>query len=311
MWAWSAAGPSELRLERARLPAVTAPDQVLLRVEAAALNPLDVAMTAGYGAALLGPVREPGPLVLGRDVVGRVVAAGRNVRGPAAREGERLWGALPPHEAGSLRQYVVTRACWLGPAPARVDAVRAAALPYAGLTAASALRAGDTGAGAAGSWLVVGLGAVGGAALQLLAARGARVTVCCTARREERAHELGAAGVVVAGRSDTARLLAELGPHDAVLDCAGLGGERAAEPEWRARRYVTLTSPLLRHTDRRGLCVGLASSGAAWAEQSWRAARAGGGAVRWAYFRPSPDTMDLLRRLVDAGQVSDDIRMSE
>merc|ERR1719481_1651049 len=83
-------GPTGLTLNtRARLPVLRSPTQVLVRVRAASVNPLDVMMSQGYGREVLGlagqaqarskgfqPVEESLPRVLGTDFSGEVVSVG-------------------------------------------------------------------------------------------------------------------------------------------------------------------------------------------------------------------------------------------
>lgn len=96
-----------------------------------------------------------------------------------------------------------------------------------------------------------------------------------------------------------------------VLDCAGLGGDAAAARRWRFSRYVTLTTPLLRDMEARGVAVGALCAAGTLLAQSARAARAGAGAegaalpphVRWAFFSPSAGDIEQFRRLAERGQV--------
>lgn len=100
-----------------------------------------------------------------------------------------------------------------------------------------------------------------------------------------------------------------------MVDCAGVGGDEAGARRWRFARYVTLTSPLLRETDARGLAAGAATAAARLLAQSWRAAGAAGAPaasaavvwpphVRWAYFAPRAADLEEVRRLAERGRVS-------
>ncbi|XP_050549337.1 LOW QUALITY PROTEIN: reticulon-4-interacting protein 1, mitochondrial-like [Spodoptera frugiperda] len=318
----------DLRLEAARVPALRAPGDVLVRVRAASLNPIDVAMLAGYGARALNALRAlegaadgvEFPLVPGRDFVGHVVRAGPDSR---LRPGQRVWGVLPPHRQGCHADFVVVKDEWAGPAPAALSDAEAAGALYAALTACAALRAAGLGAGAAGGGapgaagraprvLLLGLGGVGQAALQLLAARGAHVLVGAAADLAPLAARLGAAGLLDRHAADYERRLQEAGPYDAVLDCAGLGGEEATARGWQFSRYVTLTSPLLRSMEARGVAAGAVCAAATLAAQNARAAAGARGAgpragplppqVRWAFFSPSATDIEQLRRLAERGQ---------
>lgn len=100
-----------------------------------------------------------------------------------------------------------------------------------------------------------------------------------------------------------------------MLDCAGLGGGEAAARRWRFARYVTLTTPLLRHVEARGVAGGALAAAAELLAQGGRAAlRAGAAAaapapllpphVRWAFFSPRAEDVALLHRLAERHQVS-------
>ncbi|CAF4864217.1 unnamed protein product [Pieris macdunnoughi] len=321
MAAWRAhayGGVGELRLESARVPPLRSADDLLVRVTAASLNPIDLAMLDGYGSRILNTLRRlegadvEFPLVPGRDFSGVVVRAGRGAR---LQPGTRVWGVLPPHRPGALAEYVALPSRWAGPAPVALDPLAAAGALYAGLTAASALRiAGLAGASAPGARvLLLGLGGVGAAALQLLVRGGARVAVSCAPEQAAEALALGAVAALHRGEPDYEARVAASGPFDAVLDCGGVGGWAAAEAasRWGFSRYVTLTTPLLSECDSRGLLAGSVTALGALSAQTFGAMR---GAlarnregpcpphVRWAFFVPNASDIEMLRRLADRGQ---------
>lgn len=114
---------------------------------------------------------------------------------------------------------MITVAWQAGPAPAALEDMAAGGALYAALTASAALRAAGLAArpGAAPGWgpaarvLLLGLGGVGQAALQLLAQSGAHVTVGCAADLHERAARLGAAAALDRHAAD----------YDATVEAAG------------------------------------------------------------------------------------------
>ncbi|XP_053606939.1 reticulon-4-interacting protein 1, mitochondrial isoform X1 [Plodia interpunctella] len=328
MAAWRAhayAAPQELRLDAARVPPLRAPSDVRVRVHQTSLNPLDVAMTGGYGSRVLNTLRalEGGegvefPLVPGRDFVGEVAEAGPGAR---LRPGSRVWGVVPPHRPGAHADYVVLDQRWVGPAPAALGAAAGGAL-FAALSASAALRAAGVwgAAGRGARVLLLGLGGVGHAALQLLTYHGAQVVVGSAGEQSETARALGAVAALDRHAADYPQALELAGPYDAIIDCAGLGGDEAGARRWRFKRFVTLTTPLLRETDARGLVAGGVVAAAQLAAQCLSAASgawsgAGSGAwsgagsapacpphVRWAYFVPRADDIELLRRLAERGE---------
>ncbi|MGW6710423.1 zinc-binding dehydrogenase [Streptomyces sp. NPDC054956] len=178
---------------------VPAADEALVRVEAFAPN---------RGETFLLENPRPG-LVPGKDVAGLVVQAAADGSGPPI--GTRVVGHPPK---GGWAEYVAVPTHSLAVLPDDIDAVRAAALPLAGITALRLLRAAGSLAGR--RVLLTGAsGGVGHYVTELAAAAGAEVTaVTATAARGERLLELGAAAVV----HDVAEAR---GPFDVVLESTG------------------------------------------------------------------------------------------
>lgn len=183
------------------------PGELLLAVEAIALNPIDLKQHAGA------------PRVLGVDAAGRVLALGEGVAGFAP--GMRVACLAPPSRAGSYASHLLVDARMAAPVPDALPLHEAAALPCAGLTAHEALferlRIGDD----ATLLVVGGAGGVGGLAVQLARAL-TRARVAATASRPE----------------SRERALA-LGAH-AVLDH---GGDMAAEAKAQKLRFTHILSP--------------------------------------------------------------------
>lgn len=162
-------GPEVVRVAKDVPVPRLAPDEVLVRVAAASVSPLDARVRAGYARALYAPML---PLILGRDVSGEVVA-----RGDSARSfplGAQVFGALSPlAPRGAHAEFVAVREAHLAPKPRAWTHAQAAAVPFAALTAWRALFA-DADLRPGERLLVHGLGStVGGLAAQLAYARGA------------------------------------------------------------------------------------------------------------------------------------------
>lgn len=195
------------------MPAV--PDTgVLVRVHAAAVNPLDYYFTYGaYRAArwftgLARPrVRTPGV-----DFAGTVEAVGRGVAG--LRPGDEVFGGA----RGTFAEYVCAQPGRIAPRPANVTWEQAAAVPVAGLTALQALR--DYGRVRPGQRVLVNgaSGGVGTFAVQLAKALGAHVTGVCGGRNLELVRSLGADRVIDYTKEDFSRGGER---YDVMLDIAG------------------------------------------------------------------------------------------
>jgi NADPH:quinone reductase-like Zn-dependent oxidoreductase len=169
--------------------------EVLVEVEAASVNGFDLSVAAGYVWDML---PHEFPVVLGRDLVGTVTAAGDGVDN--AEVGDRVAGVIPgvalgPRN-GSFAEQVSLPASAVTRVPSGVDAHAAAVIGLAGIAAHDALEALDVQRGE--TVLISGAtGGVGSIALQLAVAAGA--TVIATARpgqEEEYVRGLGAAHTV-------------------------------------------------------------------------------------------------------------------
>ena len=128
---WELGGPDVLRLVDCPRP-IPAPTEVLVRVTAAGVNPLDW-KTRSRGVFL-----GPPPFTVGADVAGVVAAVSEGVTRFSV--GDRVFG-MPrfPHEAAAYAEYVTAPSRQLAHTPERLSDVEAAALPMAALTAWQAL----------------------------------------------------------------------------------------------------------------------------------------------------------------------------
>ena len=188
------------------------PHDLLVRVEALAVNPVDTKVRASL------PTRsEAGaaaPRLLGWDAAGVVEAVGAAVT--AFRAGDRVWFAGDISRPGCCAERVLVEEAIVGPWPATLDAAEAAALPLTGLTAWEALfeRLGlDPAGGDAGRSLLIlgGAGGVGSIAIQLARRAGLRV-IATASRPESRAWcEAMGADAVIDHSQPLAPQLAELG----------------------------------------------------------------------------------------------------
>ncbi|MEJ3657111.1 NADP-dependent oxidoreductase [Actinomycetes bacterium KLBMP 9759] len=179
-------GPEVLRHAERAVPE-PGPTEVLVRVRAAGLNPVDWKTRAGGGlAGLLGPA----PWVLGWDVAGEVAAIGGGVTRFAV--GDAVFG-MPrfPHAAGAYGEFVAAPSRQFAHAPSAVGVVEAAALPLAALTVWQALI--EAAALEKGQRVLVhaAAGGVGHLAVQLAKWRGAHVIGTASAGKHARLRELG------------------------------------------------------------------------------------------------------------------------
>jgi NADPH:quinone reductase-like Zn-dependent oxidoreductase len=166
--------------------------EVLIRVAAASLNPLDWHFMTGtpYLIRLVAGFRRPRQTIRGADVAGTVEAIGAGVDGLAP--GDRVFGGA----RGSFADWTLAKPASLALLPQGVPFADAAAMPVAAVTALQALR--DHAQVQPGHRVLVNgaAGGVGTFAVQLAVAMGAEVTGVCSTGNVEMVRELGAQRVV-------------------------------------------------------------------------------------------------------------------
>lgn len=183
-------GPEKLTLSEVDTP-VAGPGQALVRIRAAALNPVDVKIREGL------PIGPAMPAILGADLSGVVEAVGDGVAGIAV--GDEVYGCAGgvKGHGGTLAQYIAADARLLAPKPSSLSFREAAALPLVSITALDAMEklalTGDDHV-----LIYGGTGGVGHLGIQLAKAAGARVAA--TVSSDEAAgiaKDLGADDIVM------------------------------------------------------------------------------------------------------------------
>ncbi|MEW2048871.1 NADP-dependent oxidoreductase [Streptomyces sp. NPDC005476] len=203
-------GPEVLKEVEVERPAPR-PNEVLVRVRAAGVNPTDWKHRATGG--FLG---EP-PFVLGWDVSGTVEAVGVGVA--VFAPGDEVFGMLPyPFGHGSHAEYVIAPVRALWHKPAGIDHVQAGALPLVSLTAWQALV--ETAGLEAGQRVLIhaAAGGVGHVAVQIAKARGAYVIGTASAGKHDFLRELGVDEAIDYRESDFTEAVKDV---DVVLDTLG------------------------------------------------------------------------------------------
>jgi len=183
-------GPEVLKLEQVEKPILN-DNQVLVRVRAASVNPLDLTIK---GPLLLRPLfglRKPKETRLGVDYAGVVEAVGKNVT--QFKAGDEVFGG----RNGALADYVCVladRAVVLK--PANITFEQAAAVPVAAITALQGLR--DKGRIRAGQKVLINgaSGGVGTFAVQIAKSFGTEVTGVCSTRNVDLVRSIGADHVI-------------------------------------------------------------------------------------------------------------------
>jgi NADPH:quinone reductase-like Zn-dependent oxidoreductase len=248
--------------------------EVLVRVLAAGVNPVDWKTRAGGG--LLGPP----PFILGWDVAGVVEALGQGVTRFAV--GDRVFG-MPwfPRQAGAYAEYLTCPSRQLAATPGALDDAQAAGLPLAGLIAWQSLI--DTAAIKAGDRVVIqaAAGGVGNLAVQIAKHAGAHVIGTAGPGDQAFLAELGVDEPIDYTRTNVA---GEVTDVDVVLDLVG-GAVGVA------------SVPLLRDG---GLLITVPSAADL---EPLRAAAAGRVGVTGILVEPDRTSMDAIAALASVGKL--------
>jgi NADPH:quinone reductase-like Zn-dependent oxidoreductase len=226
-------GPEVLKMVEVDRPE-PGPTEVLVRVEAAGVNPTDWKFRASGGTLSL-------PFVLGWDVSGVVEAVGL---GQALyKPGDEVFGMLRyPQGHGAYAQYVTAPSRHFVRKPANIDHVQAAAIPLAALTAYQALV--DV-AGLKGGQRVLihaAAGGVGHLAVQIAKARGAYVIGTASAAKHDFLRGLGADELIDYRTEDFSEIVRDV---DVVVDTIGGDyGPRSLRTMRKGGTIVSLTLSL-------------------------------------------------------------------
>jgi NADPH:quinone reductase-like Zn-dependent oxidoreductase len=227
---YSRYGPPEVVQIRDVEKPVTKNDEVLIKVRAASVNPLDEGTMKGAGRIVTG-LRKPRVTRLGVDVAGQVEAVGSDVT--QFKPGDKVFGAcISDPQASSLRvwisqgafaEYACAPQSALVIKPANMTFEQAAAAPVAALTALQGLRLGSLGDK---QWVQPGqkalingaAGGVGTFAVQIAKSFGAEVTGICSTRNLDLVRSIGADHVMDYTKQDYTNSGER---YDLIFDCVG------------------------------------------------------------------------------------------
>jgi NADPH:quinone reductase-like Zn-dependent oxidoreductase len=207
--------PDVLEIREIKKPAPN-DDQVLVKVRAAAINPLDWHFMEGKPyimRAMIGGMRKPKSPQLGVDLAGEVEAVGKNVT--QFKPGDEVFGT---GHGAAFAEYVCANKTKLVLKPANVTFAEGAAVPIAALTALQGLR--DYGKVQPGQKVLINgaSGGVGTFAVQIAKTLGAEVTGVCSTRNVELVQSLGADHVIDYTKEDFTKGSER---YDVILDNVG------------------------------------------------------------------------------------------
>lgn len=265
-------GQEVLQLEEAPLPSLGATD-VLVRVVAAAVNPVDWKIRAGHTQGLL---PHQFPLILGWDLSGVVVALGAQVS--RFKLGDAVYSRPNILRDGSYAEFIAVEETELAFKPKTISHSSAASLPLAGITAWDVLV--KTAHIKNGERVLIhaGSGGVGSLAIQLAKACGAYVVATTSCKNIPLVKSLGADQVIDYRTQEFDHIVHEM---DIVFDT--LGGA-VQEQSWKVLK-------------RGGILVSVVAPPAA------ETAAAHGVRSAFVFIQPDAGVLKELATLVDAGKI--------
>lgn len=222
-------GPEVLKFEECPDP-VAGPGEVLVRVAATSVNPIDTLRRSGKAKDFM-PIKFPG--LIGVDLAGTVLTLGAGVSGFA------IGDPVIAMTEKTYAQLCVVKASTLVKLPQGLDLLEAAALPLVATTGSQLISQG-TGIKAGQTVLITGAaGGVGRSAVYAAKARGATVIAGVLKRQLETATSLGADRVIA---TDDENAIATLPPLDAVADA--VNGKTAQQLLGRVKQGGVFASVL-------------------------------------------------------------------
>jgi NADPH:quinone reductase-like Zn-dependent oxidoreductase len=269
-------GPRVLKYEDAPQPEPKE-DELLIRIHAASINPVDWQIRSGKRFKL----KKPFSLILGFDVSGVVEAVGNGVTD--FKPGDEVFGMMDIRKGGAYAEYVAVSAGSFAHKPWSLNQIQAAALPLVALTAWQALF--DAGELSAGQRVLIhaAAGGVGHIAVQLAKWRGAHVIGTCSDRNEDFLCRIGTDEIVNYRKTRFENIVRDA---DMVLDA--IGG-KTQERSWKILK-------------KNGILVSLCRT-PSFAET---AAKYG---VRCKYILVKPNAAQIseIAKLVDAGHIKPNV----
>ena len=275
-------------------PPVLRPHDLLVRVHAAALNPVDVKIRAGYMRAV---VRPRLPFTPGMDLSGVVEAVGPAVTRFSV--GDAVFGSPSHKTMGSWAELARIDEAEAALKPASIDHVQAASLPLVALTAWDSLvRRGPVRNGQR-VLIQAGAGGVGTIAIQLAKHLGAQVLATCSAGNIDLVRSLGA-DVVIDYKAEQYDAVAQ--GCDLIVESIGPDHfDRALKTLRRRGTLVVLSSGLPEAAVRLGPWLGALRTGLRLASLILRAGIRHGVRVVPITRKADGHALEQVARLVDAG----------
>ena len=290
------------------------PTEVLVKVFAASVNPIDIEMTHGYGQIAVNFLRKAEnvsefPLILGRDCSGEIVAVGKQFhRLPV---GTQVYCARWVVGQGTHAEYVIVKKNEISLKPKSLSHIEAASLAYVSCTAWNALI--NSGAVPINTFkqrkrifIPGGSGGLGSFATQLCMAYGHDVVTSCSEQNIGILQKLGLKNILNYQSENYLKDLSAAGPFDVILDTLNEKFKQqfltVLKKDQRSS-YISLSPSILRDTDQSGLALGLLKSAGNYFSTLACQINEGKGLYHWGFVNPSGLILDNVRLLIEEGKI--------
>lgn len=285
-------------IEFAQVPRpVLKPNEMLVEVHAAAVNPVDNMITAGVFKPVL---KFQLPAVMGSDLAGVVAEVGSNVT--RFKVGDAVFANVFDLGTGSIAEYVAVPEAVAAPKPANLDFVQAASIPMVGLTSWQALKERADLQPGQKVFIPAGSGGIGTFAIQLAKYLGAKVATNTSTANVQMVGILGADEVIDYKQQAFENVLHG---YDLVLGTIrGDAIEKAVEILKPGGKIISLVGPLDKAFARaRRLNIFLEFVFGLMSRKIVRLARKNGVAYSFLFARPEGVQLTEIGKLLESGQI--------
>ncbi|XP_077985787.1 NAD(P)H oxidoreductase RTN4IP1, mitochondrial-like [Glandiceps talaboti] len=298
-------------------PRVVAPDDILIKVKAASVNPIDLRVRGGYGRVFLKYLRKKAkviskesdefPIIPGKDCSGVVTAVGSGVT--KFKVGDEVWTTFPVIAIhGSMAEFVLSKETHVARKPANISHSEAASIPYVAMTTWKALvdiaKLGPDSTQGKRVLIHAGTGGIGSFAIQLIKAWGGHVTTTCGTAGIPMVTDLGADEIVDYKKENFETKLSDKPKFDVVYDTLGPKVQPGSlNLLARGGTLATLISPVMMYTDQSGFVVGGIRALSALATIAIPQSLFHGRTFCWAFCAPNGSALETITQLVEQGKI--------
>lgn len=210
-------GPEAVKSGKIELPQLKE-GEVLIKIKAAGVNPVDAVITKGYYKDMM---PHSFPVIPGWDLAGVIEDRGHAARRFEVGDEVFAYARRPEVKWGTFAEYIIIPDSYLAKRPQNISMEAASAIPLAGLTAYQSLyKAGNLAKGQ--KLLILGSsGGVGSFAIQLAKAKGAEVIGVASSKNHDYMRSLGADHTIDYKDQDIGKAVQEIYPEgvDLIFDC--------------------------------------------------------------------------------------------